>query len=913
MSLMKLERLHSISLADNKFNKSIISCLSFLPSIKLLDLSSNDLGSSFPLQELSSLRNLNTLDLSSCGLQSLTLNGTMSNLVHLNLDSNSFNIDDMRFTAAFPSLRFLSLERSFIEGGRLFANGVPNLPYLEVLLLSTNNFNETLPMEAFTSFHRLEVLDLSDNNFFGSIPSNIKLLSSLKAVSFSNNNLNGSLPDHGICELKNLHELDLSDNMFGGNLPECLKTLSSLRLFDVSSNRFSGMLLPSLIANLTSLEYVDVSHNKFEGSFSFSSFSNHTKLEVVELTSDNDNFMVETEEPIGWTPMFQLVVLMLSNCNVNRPKGSVLPGFLVNQHKLQVLDISHNSIQGKLPNWLIKNNTMLELLNLRNNSFCHNFLMPFYRNPNIWWLDLSGNLMIGVIPKDIQKFLPYITNLNLSRNSLEGAIPCSIGDMWQLETLDLSSNQLSGETAWEVLSGNLSFGNIESIHLDSNYFSGKIQSVPNKTITLSQLTVLDISNNLFTGLVPHWIGNGTLNEFVARNNRLEGQFPCGIASLLFLDISENYFSGSIPPCLNLQIVEHLHMGSNLLTGSIPNSFRSMFSILTLDIGNNRLSGTIPEFLGELSDLRILQLRKNKFNGSIPRQLCQLTSVSLIDLSSNSLSGQIPHCLKNIARPTYQAFIESSYASYPRHSFYNYRSVLNKEFHIHDTDNLFETQDEITFTTKTLPLFYKGGILNIMSGLDLSCNKLTGVIPKELGLLTHIRVLNLSHNVLTGPIPLSLSNLTNIESLDLSSNGLTGKVPVELIKLHSLAVFNVSYNNLSGKLPEMKEQFSTFTKESYEGNPLLCGPPLEYKCTTEQHETYPFNEEETYEKWHDVDMTSFYGSSSSTWSVFMFGFAILLYINPYWRRRWLDFVEECLYTSYYFFYYLGWKISMLFRK
>ncbi|KAJ0586669.1 putative leucine-rich repeat domain superfamily [Helianthus annuus] len=69
------------------------------------------------------------------------------------------------------------------------------------------------------------------------------------------------------------------------------------------------MPLPSLIANLTSLEYIDVSHNKFEGSFSFSSFSNHTKLEVVELTSDNDNFMVETEEPIGWTPMFQLVVL----------------------------------------------------------------------------------------------------------------------------------------------------------------------------------------------------------------------------------------------------------------------------------------------------------------------------------------------------------------------------------------------------------------------------------------------------------------------------------------------------------------------------------------------------------------------------------------------------------------------------
>ncbi|KAL9994960.1 putative leucine-rich repeat domain superfamily [Helianthus debilis subsp. tardiflorus] len=85
----------------------------------------------------------------------MNYSGTMTNLVHLNLDSNSFNIDDMRFTAAFPSLRFLSLERSFIEGGRLFANGVPNLPYLEVLLLSTNNFNETLPMEVWKTEKQL--------------------------------------------------------------------------------------------------------------------------------------------------------------------------------------------------------------------------------------------------------------------------------------------------------------------------------------------------------------------------------------------------------------------------------------------------------------------------------------------------------------------------------------------------------------------------------------------------------------------------------------------------------------------------------------------------------------------------------------------------------------------------------------
>ncbi|MFS7950735.1 putative leucine-rich repeat domain superfamily [Helianthus anomalus] len=90
----------------------------------------------------------------------------------------------------------------------------------------------------------------------------------------------------------------------------------------------------------------------------------------------------------------------------------------------------------------------------------------------------------------------------------------------------------------------------------------------------------------------------------------------------------------------------------------------------------------------------------------------------------------------------------------------------------DDNQFYSQQDEAQFTTKRLHLTYKGVILDIMSVLDLSCNKLTGEIPEELGLLTQIRVLNLSHNVLTGPIPVKLSNLTNIESLDLSSNHLT---------------------------------------------------------------------------------------------------------------------------------------------
>ncbi|KAI3739896.1 hypothetical protein L2E82_30308 [Cichorium intybus] len=50
-TLSILKRLESISLSDNNFDKSIISCLSVLPSLKILDLSrSKSLGTSFPVQ-----------------------------------------------------------------------------------------------------------------------------------------------------------------------------------------------------------------------------------------------------------------------------------------------------------------------------------------------------------------------------------------------------------------------------------------------------------------------------------------------------------------------------------------------------------------------------------------------------------------------------------------------------------------------------------------------------------------------------------------------------------------------------------------------------------------------------------------------------------------------------------------------
>ncbi|XVE63563.1 hypothetical protein DITRI_Ditri07aG0030500 [Diplodiscus trichospermus] len=202
------------------------------------------------------------------------------------------------------------------------------------------------------------------------------------------------------------------------------------------------------------------------------------------------------------------------------------------------------------------------------------------------------------------------------------------------------------------------------------------------------------------------------------------------------------------------------------------------------------------------------------------------------------------------------------------------------------------------TKKGLYMF-SGNILKYMSGIDLSCNRLTGQIPLEIGNLNGLHSLNLSHNNLTGLIPLTISKLKQIESLDLSNNNLYGNIPIQLMELNFLAVFNVSYNNLSGSIP-YKAQFGTFDESSYKGNIFLCGPPLHENCTkSDSSSTVRTNASDGEKEGGLVDKYVFYVSFFVSYGIVLMGIAMVLYINPYWRQAWFYFIEHCITTCHFF--------------
>ncbi|XP_075666491.1 receptor-like protein 14 isoform X2 [Castanea sativa] len=857
ISLLRLKKLGRLDLGSNMFNRSIIQSLRLLKSLKTLSLSDNHCEGSFPAKELSVFEDLEMLDLSFNQLNgSLTFQDfkCLSKLKHLDLGGNYFKREILRSLGTLSALKSLKLDYNQMEG--------------------------PLYDQDFASLRSLEVLNLGSNNF------------------------NGSLPKC-LCGLKKLEELDLGWNSFEGTLPSCLYNLTSLQQLDLNGNHFRGNI-SSLIVDLTSLKYIDLSYNLFEG-LSFSLFANHSKLESFHFRCDNKKVEIEMENS-NWVPLFKLESLVISNCSLNKLSHQLMT-FLFHQHSLRNLDLSHNGLKGPFPNWLFRNNTSLKSATLNHNSFTGHFHLSLCLN-STYVIDVSNNQLNGKLQQNIGEILPNIRYLQLSDNSFTGSLPSSFGNMSLLETLDVSLNNFSGEVPKDLFVG---CSMLSILVLSNNYFDGHLDWVPISNLTwlfvfkinhnqfsgampnelpnfvnIAHLSILDVSNNKMSGRIPTWICNFTfINGILMQNNNFEGQIPCETATFELLDLSHNLLDGSLPLWSSTQL-KHLHLEENNFSGSIPEPFLNMSELRTLDISDNKLSGSIPSAISKASNLRILLLGGNQLSGNISTQLCQLTNITLMDLSRNLFFGTIPRCFGHTLS---FGIFDAQYCTYG----------------FGRGDSVYYLDVEINFVTKYRLSSYKDDILTYMSGLDLSCNNLTGEIPLELGQLQGIHALNLSHNQLIGSIPKSFSDLTKVESLDLSHNRLSGEIPPQLIELTFLEVFSVAYNNLSGRTPDMKAQFGTFDASSYDGNPFLCGLPLEKNCTKRDDSPTPMHSSEVSdEKWYKVDQTVFFTSFLVTYIMFCVGVITVLYINTQWRLRCYNLVEDCMYSCYF-------SISITLRK
>uniref|UniRef100_A0A0D3CWR0 Uncharacterized protein n=1 Tax=Brassica oleracea var. oleracea TaxID=109376 RepID=A0A0D3CWR0_BRAOL len=694
--------------------------------------------------------------LSLTGYKSL---GRLRNLEILDLQINNLDDNIFPFLSAARSLKTLFLRLNNLDCP-FPAKGKGAQPYVGFVFVTE--------LSALT---KLKALDLSGNEFSGSIEFQGKTKSLATPLNLA-----------GICEMKNIQELDLSGNKLVGQFPLCLTSLSGLRVLDLSSNQMTGNV-PFSFSNLESLKYLSLVENNFEGIFSLGSLANLSELRVFKLGSKSKSLQVESES--SWKPKFQMSVIELSSCNLVK-----VPHFLLHQNNLSHVDLSDNKISGFFPQWLLENNTKLEVLFLQQNSFTR-FLLPKSAH-KLPLLDVSFNEFNHLFPENISWAFPHLVfHGEVSGRFFTGC--------YSMLFLTLSHNKLSGE----VFPESVKFTPLKELSMDNNRFTGKIgEGLRNLEI----LDLLDISYNNLTGVIPRWISGLELTSLLISNNMLEGEIPISIfsmSSLQLLDLSTNMLEGGIPSHRSPVI---LLLQNNNLSGVIPDTL--LASVSVLDLRNNRLSGNIPEFTNT-QNTHILLLRGNNLTGFIPRKLCGLKKIQLLDLANNRLNGSIPTCFSNksFSYGGYDTLNDYEYGSSSAGSFFFADFSPQKDFGVKQMYGIYFKSlivlspfiliseptilIKIQFATKHRYDSYMGGNLQLLFGMDLAENELSGEIPVELVGLLEIQGLNLSHNNLTGMIPESFSGLKNIVEIGFRPfvvHGCYGFTAEELVNLFSFPTF-----------------------------------------------------------------------------------------------------------------------------
>jgi Leucine-rich repeat (LRR) protein len=631
--------------------------------------------------------------------------------------------------------------------GRL-PNSVNNLSNLQILCLSGNQLNGTLPN---FNLPNLRLLYISDNRLGGSIPSSLEYSTNLEELGLPNNQLNGQIPSQ-LGNLSSLTGLYLDRNQLRDNIPSTLSNLTNLRWLDLQNNQLTGSI-PSSFSNLTHLWYLDLQANQLDSSIPSLNIATLRYLHV------NNNKLT------GNLPNFNLPNLECLNLDSNRLTGRIPTSF---QNLSQLRRLRYNSNQ-------IDSMPDLSMLPIRIDT--GGYGLRSHRN-KLTFDDILPN--IGFATRSIFLYAPQDSifkdttyskrtgQLLIINLGIDGAIPTN-KYKWYKNGIPYDSTNVN-----QLVINNLTLAHAgvytcevtnpgaPALTLYSRKITLQVGCAPPRDTAITASLCSGQNYRLPSGRSVNTIGNhrdtlksilnmtcDSLHYTISLINDTGGRCADSLALVALYDSTNGTnwriqsFNGKTIPwiltqpittwyglALNAQgAVTHIHLSSDSLHGTIPPTFGigNLMNVISIRFDGNQLNGSIPSSLGNLASLNWLYLRNNQLRDSIPSSLGNLRNLIWLDLRNNQLSGNIPS------------------------SFSNLTNLVRLDL---QNNQLNGTLPDLNMPT--------------LNSLFVNNNQFTGSIPTFIN-MPNLSLLNLDSNRLSGSIPISFQNLNNLRRIRYSSN------------------------------------------------------------------------------------------------------------------------------------------------
>jgi Leucine-rich repeat (LRR) protein len=558
---------------------------------------------------------------------------------------------------------------------------------------------------------RVRKIQLANNNLEGEIPDTIWSLKHLTTLEFNNNNI--MLPFTGIGESKYIQSINIAGTktMDFDGIEEANDFLKELYADQVS---ISGSI-PLELLQLADIEVLSLQECDLSGEIPDAIFD---LVGIKELYLSDNN--LKGYMPDRWEELKKLEILALGK---NKLKGP-LPASFDRASNLRAISLQDQTTKGGGLSGAVhafEETTTVRTLLLANNKLEGdlpvNFLQSIDGDLPVT-VDLSANLITGKVYGTWSRF----SRLNLY---LEGNFISEV------------EHHLCRKDDW--MSGSVGSFGCDAILCPAGTAGGRRQFIG----SICEACGKSDAENAYLGQTA--CGNDITYE-VSERNVLELLFDrCGgLGWQVHTDwktdksICKWYGIG----CDESGSITAIELGGNQLMGSLPTEIYLLPNLRRLKVHSNALyigfegiekarnletlslDSTGLDSLKGIGEARSLVKLTTSSNGliSVPEELSRLINLQTLDLSHNNLNGNLPSWIRNLASLVTLSASHNQFSG-PLHDFATFERL----------SFLGLSNNQLTGSLPSNLLASVSGDQSVV--VDLSANKLSGKIPRELSRLS----------------------------------------------------------------------------------------------------------------------------------------------------------------------------------